>query len=120
MAFNKKQRRAVRAGSVRVSIALSGRHRLGVFRSNKHIYAQLISPCGKAILASASSLDKSFKERSSVPSYSVAAASLVGTLIAERAVAIGVTSVAFDRSGYKYHGKVRALADAARSAGLVF
>nr|WP_092485250.1 50S ribosomal protein L18 [Candidatus Ichthyocystis hellenicum] len=118
--MNKRKRRLVRARATRVSIALSGMPRLSVFRSNKHIYAQLISPCGRSTIASASSLDKSFKDRSSVSSSGIGSASLVGVLIAEKAVAAGVTMVAFDRSGYKYHGKVKALADAARSAGLTF
>ncbi|WP_092342349.1 50S ribosomal protein L18 [Candidatus Ichthyocystis hellenicum] len=117
--MNKSKRRLVRARATRVRIVLSGMPRLSVFRSNKHIYAQLISSCGTSTIASASSLDKSFKDRSPAAS-GIGSASLVGVLIAEKAVAAGVTVVAFDRSGYKYHGKVKALADAARSAGLTF
>lgn len=90
--------------------------RLCVSRSNQHIYAQIISSDGNKVLASASTLDKDLKGAGS----NIDAAASVGKLIAERAKAAGVTDVAFDRSGFKYHGRVKALADAAREGGLQF
>jgi large subunit ribosomal protein L18 len=96
-----------------------GAHRLCVYKTPRHIYAQIITPAGDKILASASTLDKAFKE---VGQYSgnVAAASAIGKSIAERAKAAGITEVAFDRSGFRYHGRIKALADAAREGGLAF
>jgi large subunit ribosomal protein L18 len=95
------------------------RLRLSVFRSSKHIYAQIIDDAKGATLAAASSLDASLKtEFKSGSDKAVAAA--VGKLIAERATANGVTEVVFDRGGYLFHGRVKALADAAREAGLKF
>lgn len=96
-----------------------GRVRLSVFRSGRHIYAQLIDDSKGVTLASASSLDKALRETSKLGA-NVDAAKAVGTLIAERAKEAKVTSVVFDRSGYLYHGRVKALADAARAAGLAF
>jgi large subunit ribosomal protein L18 len=97
--------------------AANGRVRLSVFRSSKHIYAQVIDDrAGKTVVA-ASSLDKDLK----LPKGSdTAAAQAVGKLVAERAVKAGVKDVVFDRGGYLYHGRVKALADAAREAGLNF
>jgi large subunit ribosomal protein L18 len=95
-----------------------GVNRLSVNRTPRHIYAQIISPAGDQILATASTLDKSLRSDSS--GGNVDAAKAVGSLIAERAKAAGVSVVSFDRSGYKYHGRVKALADAAREAGLEF
>ena len=91
--------------------------RLTVHRTPRHIYAQVIAPEGNQVLASASTLDKSLRGDST---GNVEAAGKVGALIAERAKAAGVGSVAFDRSGFKYHGRVKALADAAREGGLEF
>lgn len=91
--------------------------RLSVYRTPKHIYAQIIAPEGDKVLAAASTLDKDL--RAGVTG-NVDAAGKVGQLIAERAKAAGVSAVAFDRSGYKYHGRVKALADAAREGGLEF
>ena len=91
--------------------------RLCVYRSPRHIYAQVISISGESIQASASTLDKSLK---GTATGNVESAARVGTLIAERAKAAGIEKVAFDRSGYKYHGRVKALADAAREGGLQF
>lgn len=91
--------------------------RLCVYRSPRHIYAQVIAPNGDLIQASASTLDKSMRDGST---GNVTSATEVGKLIAERAKAAGVLKVAFDRSGYKYHGRVKALADAAREGGLQF
>jgi large subunit ribosomal protein L18 len=104
----------------RVRAKLSGtvaRPRLNVFRSNKHIYAQLIDDVNGVTLASASTLDK---EVSLDSSSNVDAAVKVGELVAKRAVEKGVKSVVFDRGGYLYHGRVQALADAARENGLEF
>ncbi|MFL6797001.1 MAG: 50S ribosomal protein L18 [Xanthobacteraceae bacterium] len=96
-----------------------GRARLTVFRSSKHIYAQVIDDGKGETLASASSLEKDV--RSSLKSGAdVGAAKVVGKLVAERAVAKGVKEVVFDRGGYLYHGRIKALADAARESGLTF
>ena len=96
-----------------------GRPRLSVFRSSKHIYAQVIDDLKGETLASASSLEKSLREGAKTGA-DVDAATLVGKLVAERAVEKGVTSVVFDRGRYLYHGRVKALGDAAREAGLKF
>ncbi|MEZ5529271.1 MAG: 50S ribosomal protein L18 [Porticoccaceae bacterium] len=114
---DKKQSRLRRARRARCKIRELGAHRLCVNRTPRHIYAQVISPDGGTVLASASTLDKSLRAGAT---GNVDAAKSVGTLIAERAKEAGVTEVAFDRSGYKYHGRVKALADAAREAGLEF
>ena len=91
--------------------------RLCIYRSPRHIYAQVIAVSGDTIQVSASTLDKSLRDGST---GNVESAAKVGALIAERAKAAGIDSVAFDRSGYKYHGRVKALADAAREGGLQF
>ncbi len=96
-----------------------GRLRLSVFRSSKHIYAQLIDDAKGVTLAAASTLDKDLKGKLK-SSAGAAAAGEVGKLIGERGLAAGIKEVAFDRGGYRYHGRVKALADAAREAGLVF
>jgi large subunit ribosomal protein L18 len=88
-----------------------------VYRSSQHIYAQVLSADGGKVLASASTLDKELRDAAT---GNVDAAKKVGQLVAERAKAAGVTQVAFDRSGFKYHGRVKALADAAREGGLEF
>ena len=113
----KKQARLRRARRSRAKMRELGGSRLSVNRTPRHIYAQVLSPAGDKVLASASTLDKSLRTGST---GNVEAAKAVGTLIAERAKAAGVTEVAFDRSGYKYHGRIKALADAAREAGLQF
>ncbi|MCO4786585.1 50S ribosomal protein L18 [Marinomonas gallaica] len=113
----KKQSRIRRARRTRLHIRDLGANRLTVNRTPRHMYAQVISPCGSTVLASASTLDASL--RSSATGNKDAAAK-VGALIAERAKAAGISAVAFDRSGFKYHGRVQALADAAREAGLEF
>jgi large subunit ribosomal protein L18 len=99
--------------------AANGRPRLSVFRSSKQIYAQVIDDAQGHTVAAASSLDKDLREKLKTGA-DVEAAKEVGRLIAERASAAGVTSVVFDRSGYLYHGRVKALADAAREGGLSF
>jgi large subunit ribosomal protein L18 len=114
---SKKAGRLRRAKSTRMKIREQGAYRLSVHRTPRHIYAQVVSPEGNRIVAQASTLDPSL---SSNATGNAKAAESVGTLVAERAKAAGVTKVAFDRSGFKYHGRVKALADAARSAGLEF
>ncbi|MBT3071165.1 50S ribosomal protein L18 [Rhodomicrobium sp. Az07] len=99
--------------------AQGDRPRLSVFRSSKNIYAQIIDDTKGCTLASASSLDAEFKSSLS-KGTDVAAAAAVGKLVAERAIKAGIKDVVFDRGGYMYHGRVKALADAAREAGLNF
>jgi large subunit ribosomal protein L18 len=94
-----------------------GVNRLSVHRTPRHIYAQVITAAGDRVLASASTLDSSLRSGST---GNAEAAAAVGKLVAERARAAGVEKVAFDRGGYKYHGRVKALADAARESGLEF
>ncbi|MBR9911331.1 MAG: 50S ribosomal protein L18 [Gammaproteobacteria bacterium] len=113
----KKQSRLRRARRARAKISELGATRLCVNRTPRHIYAQIIAADGGKVLASASTLDKELRDGKT---GNKDAAQAVGKLIAERAKAAGVSSVAFDRSGYKYHGRVQALADAAREAGLEF
>ena len=113
----KKGARLRRAKRARSKISKLRKNRLCVFRSPRHIYAQVISPEGDKVLASASTVEK---ENRTGATGNVDAASKVGKMIAERAKAIGVESVAFDRSGYAYHGRIKALADAARESGLQF
>ena len=115
--FDKKAARLRRAKKTRAHIRQLGVNRLTVTRTPRHIYAQVISPTGGVVVAQASTLDASL--RSGVTG-NVEAAKAVGALIAERAKAAGITQVAFDRSGFKYHGRVKALADAARENGLEF
>jgi len=113
----KKDSRIRRAKKTRFKLKDLGETRLSVHRTPKHIYAQVISPEGNKVLASASTLDKDLRESGT---GNVDAATKVGALIAERAKTAGVSRVAFDRSGFKYHGRIKALADAAREAGLEF
>ena len=113
----KKGARLRRAKRARSKISKLRMNRLCVFRSPRHIYAQVISPEGDKVLASASTVEK---ENRAGATGNVDAAGKVGKMIAERAKAIGVESVAFDRSGYAYHGRIKALADAARESGLQF
>jgi len=111
-------RRRVKA-RIRSKVAGSnGRPRLAVFRSLKHIYVQAIDDATGVTLATASSLDKNLRE--SVKGSNVASAKAVGELIADRLKEKGVTSAVFDRGGYRYHGKIKALAEAARAKGLSF
>ena len=114
---DKKIARIRRARRSRVKIRELGAERLSVNRTPRHIYAQIISANGDQVLATASTLDASLRNGST---GNVDAAKAVGVLIGERAKAAGVREVSFDRSGYKFHGRVRALADAAREAGLKF
>ncbi len=113
----KNDSRLRRARRSRAKMRELGINRLSVHRTPRHIYAQVFAPGGDKVLASASTLDKDLRSGST---GNIDAASLVGKLIAERAKAAGVEKVAFDRAGYKYHGRVKALADAARENGLDF
>jgi len=117
--LNKNEARQRRARKTRAKIAEQKTIRLAIHRTNLHIYAQVISADGAKILASASTLEA--EVRNSIGNGgNAAAAALVGKRIAEKAKSAGVTAVAFDRSGYKYHGRIKALADAAREHGLQF
>jgi len=113
----KKETRLRRARKARLKMRELETVRLSVYRSSQHIYAQVISADGAKVLASASTLDKELRDGAT---GNVDAAKKVGQLVAERAKAAGVTQVPFDRSGFKYHGRVKALADAAREGGLEF
>ncbi len=118
---NSKQAFERRRDRVRRSIqkAANGRPRLSIFRSSKQIYAQIIDDAKGQTIASASTIEKDLKG-SLKTGADVAAAAAVGKLVAERAVAAGIKQVVFDRGGYMYHGRVKALADAAREGGLEF
>ena len=113
----KKETRLRRARKARLKMRELEAVRLCVYRSSQHIYAQVISADGGKVLVSASTLDKELRDAAT---GNIDAAKKVGQLVAERAKAAGVTQVAFDRSGFKYHGRVQALADAAREGGLEF
>ena len=113
----KKQARIRRARRSRLKMREQGVARLCINRTPRHTYAQVISGDGSTVLAAASTVEKDLREAAT---GNVAAAEKVGTLVAERAKNAGVTKVAFDRSGFKYHGRVKALADAAREGGLEF
>ncbi len=113
----KNVKRQKRATKTRSKIELSENNRLTVFRSNSHIYAQVSTFDGSEVIASASTAESSVKSENN---GNIEAASKVGKLIAERAKEKGIEKVAFDRSGYKYHGRVKALAESAREAGLSF
>ena len=119
--LTKKEQRLRRSRQTRIRIAQSGSARLTVFRSNLHIFASVISDDGQRVLASASTVEKEVREQlGASKGGNTAAATLVGKRIAEKARAAGIEKVAFDRSGFAYHGRVKALADAAREAGLQF
>ena len=113
----KKEARLRRSRSTRLKIRQLGAVRLCVNRTPRHIYAQVIAADGATVLAQASTLDPFLRGGGT---GNAEAAKKVGALVAERAKAVGVTAVAFDRSGFKYHGRIKALADAARDAGLEF
>ena len=115
----KNQARLRRARQTRLKIAELRVLRLSVHRTNFHIYAQIFSPCGSKVLASASTLDSEVRKNIANGGNAKAAA-VVGKLIAERAKKIGVEHVACDRGGFQYHGRIKALAEAAREAGLKF
>jgi len=117
--MDKKQSRLRRARSTRLRIRGLRAVRLAVSRSNQHIYAQIIAADGASVLASASTLDKELRG-AITNGATVGAAEQVGRRIAEKARALGIEAVAFDRSGFKFHGRVKALAEAAREGGLKF
>jgi large subunit ribosomal protein L18 len=117
--LNKNEARQRRARKTRAKIAEQKTVRLAIHRTNLHIYAQVISADGGKVLASASTLEADVR-KSVGNGGNAAAAAVVGKRIAEKAKSAGVTAVAFDRSGYKYHGRIKALADAAREHGLQF
>ena len=117
--ITKKESRLRRSRKTRGKIAEMKTVRLSVFRSNCHIYAQIIAGCGSKVLAAASTVEADVRAQVA-NGGNKAAAVVVGKLIAERAKAAGVDAVAFDRSGFQYHGRVKALADAAREGGLKF
>ena len=122
MTINKKDQRIRRSRQTRARIATQRVARLMVFRSNLHIYANVISDDGATVLASASTAEKEVRTELGGASKggNTTAAAIVGKRIAEKAKAAGIDKVAFDRSGFAYHGRVKALAEAAREAGLQF
>lgn len=113
--FERRKRRT----RFKLARVMTDRPRLSIFRSKNHIYAQIIDDQARQTLAAASTLDKDLKDKLKATS-NVAAAEEVGKLVAKRAVKAGVKKVVFDRGGYLYHGRVKALADAARNGGLLF
>lgn len=115
----KNESRLRRARRGRAKIRELGAHRLSVHRTSQHIYAQIIAGDAGHTLVAASTVEKALAEGLKATS-NVDAAKKIGAAIAERAKAAGITKVAFDRSGYKYHGRIKALADAAREGGLEF
>jgi large subunit ribosomal protein L18 len=117
--MNKREARVRRARKTRVRIAEQRATRLVVGRSNCHIYAQIIAPEGDRVLASASTVEGEVR-KDLKNGGNKSAAALVGKRIAEKAKALGVEAVAFDRAGFRFHGRVKALADAAREGGLKF
>jgi large subunit ribosomal protein L18 len=120
--LTKKEQRLRRARQTRLRIAKQGTARLAVHRSNTHIYANVISGDGTRVLASASTVEKEVREQLGAAGKggNAEAAALIGKRIAEKARAAGIEAVAFDRTGFAYHGRVKALAEAAREAGLKF
>lgn len=120
--LNKKEQRLRRARQTRIRIAQQGVVRLTVNRTNLHIYASVISGDGSRVLASASTLEAEVRQSlgGAGKGGNADAAQLIGKRIAEKAKAAGIEKVAFDRSGFAYHGRVKALAEAAREAGLQF
>mgnify|MGYP001225972336 CR=1 FL=1 len=117
--MDKKESRLRRAKRSRMKIKELGAQRLVVNRTPRHIYAQIIAASGSEVIASASTTEKAIRDQVEYTG-NVDAAKVVGKIIAERGVEKGVKSVAFDRAGYVYHGRVKALADAARESGLEF
>jgi large subunit ribosomal protein L18 len=120
MTMEKKIKRLRRARRARSKIQELEVTRLTIFRTPRHMYAQVIAPNSSEVLASASTLEKTVKSEIEGSTGNTSAAAVVGKVIAERAKKAGVDSVAFDRSGFKYHGRVKALADAACENGLKF
>lgn len=119
MKLDKKQSRLRRARKARSRIHDLAVNRLSIHRTPRHIYAQIIGPDGGTVVASASTVEQDVR-KSTNSTGNIEAAAIIGARIAEKAKAAGVDTVAFDRSGFRYHGRVKALADAAREAGLKF
>jgi large subunit ribosomal protein L18 len=117
--MDKKSARLRRARKTRAKIAELKVTRLTVFRSNCHIYAQIIDASGGKVLASASTVEPEVRKQVS-NGGNISAAALIGGRIAEKAKSLGIQEVAFDRAGYQYHGRIKALAEAAREHGLKF
>jgi len=117
--MNKRLARIRRGKRSRMKMRELGVDRLSVFRSSRHIYAQIISGKDNSVIASASTVEKTMRDSLDYTG-NAKAAEAIGKLVAERAKEKGIESVAFDRSGFKYHGRVKALAEAAREAGLQF
>ncbi|MCC5863973.1 MAG: 50S ribosomal protein L18 [Wenzhouxiangella sp.] len=115
----KNQSRLRRARKTRSRIQRAGKARLTVHRSGRHLYAQVIAPGGEQTVAAASTVQKDLRADLS-GTCNIEAAKAVGKAVAERSLAAGIDAVAFDRSGFKFHGRIKALADAAREAGLKF
>jgi large subunit ribosomal protein L18 len=126
MSLNRKDQRIRRSRQTRARIAMQRVARLTVFRTNLHIYASVIAGDGQTVLASASTAEAEVRKELAGDSKvagkggNVSAASIIGKRIAEKAKAAGIDKVAFDRAGFAYHGRVKALAEAARAAGLQF
>ena len=118
--MDKKQARLRRAMRARAKIRELGAYRLCIHRTPRHMYAQIIAPSGDKVVASASTVEKQLRTSIDGHAGNSAAAAVVGKAIAERAKSAGVDRVAFDRSGFRYHGRVKALAEAARETGLQF
>jgi len=117
--IDKNQARLRRARKTRLKIAELKSVRLSVHRTNSHIYAQVFTPCGSKVLVAASTLEPEVR-KDLTNGGNVGAAAVIGKLIAERAKKAGIEQVSFDRGGFQYHGRVKALAEAAREAGLKF
>jgi len=117
--MDKKASRQRRARKTRARIRQLGKARLCIHRTPRHIYAQVIDSAGDKVLASASTLERELRQDIR-NGGNIDAAAVVGKVVAERAQAAGIGTVAFDRSGFKYHGRIKALADAARESGLEF
>lgn len=117
--IEKNKARLRRARKTRAKIAELKSLRLSVHRTNSHVYAQVFTPCGSKVLVAASSLEPAVRKDLS-NGGNVGAATVIGKLIAERAMKAGIERVTFDRGGFQYHGRVKALAEAAREAGLKF
>ncbi|HEY5633757.1 MAG TPA: 50S ribosomal protein L18 [Burkholderiaceae bacterium] len=118
--MDKKESRLRRARQTRLKIRELRVNRLTVFRSNTHIYANITDAAGERVLVSASTQEPALRTQLAGKGGNQGAATAVGKLIAEKALKAGIDSVAFDRAGYRYHGRVKALAEAAREAGLKF
>ena len=118
--MDKKQARLRRATRARAKIRELGVFRLCVYRTPRHTYAQIIAPTGDKVLAAASTVEQELRQSIAGNTANIAAAAVIGEAIAKRALAAGVETVAFDRSGFRYHGRLKALADAAREHGLKF